>query len=142
MTAPIDDTGNPSPIRRMGALNNVATAGEAYVVGGYMLQSKQLAAYSASGPGRAATRLPGIDVLATSDSSQHIRGVRSTGVRTGTSFRMDGTSVAAPVVTRWIVNWMASKFHATTLQVDISAEATTTAPNLAGPLDRIGLGRF
>lgn len=142
MTSPIDDTGNPSPIQRMGALNNVATAAEAYVVRGYMRQTAQLAPYSASGPGRATGRSSGVDVLAMSDSSQHIHGVRSTGVRTGTSFRMDGTSVAAPLVTRWIANWMATHPVKATLHAAMSAQSTTLAPNLAGPTDRIGLGRF
>ena len=142
MSAPIDDTGNASPIQRMGALNNVATAAGGYVVGGYMIQTAQLAAYSAAGPGRSKGRSSGVDVLARCDSSQHIRGVRSTGVRTGTSFRMDGTSVATPVVTRWIANWMATNAPPANLTTDISAAATLITPPLAGSPDRIGIGRL
>jgi hypothetical protein len=140
-TPALDDAGNLSPVKRMGALNSVATAGQVLVVGGYIRQSGQLAPYSASGPGRSPAALPGIDILAVSENSQHVKGVRSTGVRTGTTFRMDGTSVAAPLVSRWVVNWMATGVSPPGLRGAIGA-AASTAPPVAGPIERVGVGRL
>lgn len=141
MTPPLDDSDHNSPIKRMGALNNVATAGEALVVGGYVKQTGQLAAYSASGPGRAPGRV-GVDVLGVSDNSQNVRGVRSTGVRTGTTFRMDGTSVAAPQVTRWIAKWMTGHPGNLAWRAELAQAPTKTLPPLSGPAERTGAGRL
>jgi len=140
-TPALNDTGNLSPIKRMGALNNVATAGTAYVVGGYVRQTCQLAAYSASGPGRSPAGCSGVDILAASDNSQHVKGVRSVGVRTGTTFRMDGTSVAAPQATRWIANWMVNHPSDPDWRTAINA-ASRTIPQVSGPKERIGTGRL
>ena len=104
--AAIDDTGNSSPIKRMGALNNLATAEHVIVAGGYVKKTQQMAAYSASGTGRKVTPpgIQGVDIIAPCDISSTIRGIRGSGVRTSSSFRMDGTSVAAPQVARTVLN--------------------------------------
>jgi hypothetical protein len=141
--APVDDSDHQSPIRRMGALNNVACARSVLVVGGYVFQTGQLSSYTASGPGRAIAGNAGVDVLAVCDGSQAIRGVRGCAVRTGTTFRMDGTSVAAPQVTRWVANWMASKPQAATgWGPVVGPYASAANPALRGPADRMGLGRL
>jgi hypothetical protein len=143
MTPPLDDAGNASPIRRMGSLNNVASARSVLVVGGFVHQTSQLASYSASGPGRNAAGNVGVDVIATTDGSAVVRGVRGPAVRTGTTFRMDGTSVAAPQVTRWIANWMAtSPASAVDWAAVLGPSVSTKNPTLNGPPDRTGLGRL
>ena len=103
------------PIKRMGALNSVATAVEVLVVGGAAINAScagmprpTIAPYSASGPGRGAGGANGVNWLAASDTSATIRGIRGSATRSGTSFRMDGTSVATPQITRVMVNLMAS----------------------------------
>jgi hypothetical protein len=147
MLPALDDSDNPSPIKRMGALNNVATAKSALVVGGYVYQTGQLGSYSAAGPGRAIRANvrgnAGVDVLAVSDCSQTIRGVRAAAVRTGTTFRMDGTSVSAPQITRWIAKWMHENSPPTGGWAQVIAPyASNTNPTLLGPVERTGYGRL
>lgn len=143
-TAPLDDAANPSPIKRMGALNNVATAVNVFVVGGVTVdldtiggKHPELGSYSAAGPGRGAGARTGVDVLAPSDLSRGIRGIRGLGNRAGTSFRMDGTSVAAPQVTRAVANNMQAGFLADKAKASIVVGATN---GIAGPSERIGAG--
>ena len=144
MTAALDDSGNTSPIKRMGSLNNVAAAQSVLVVGGHVFKTGQLSAYSAAGPGRSIAGNVGVDVLAVADSSQMIRGIRGYGVKSGTSFRMDGTSVAAPQVTRWVTNWMASGSPSKRADWEavLGAYVSTQNPVLRGPRDRAGFGRL
>jgi Subtilase family len=140
----VDDTANTSPIKRMGALNNVATATTVLVVGGSCLNTDalggkhpELARYSAAGPGRGAGAREGVDLLAPGDMSRSIRGIRGLGTRTGTSFRMDGTSVAAPQVTREIANLMAAGNLADSAKQSLLSRA---ANGVSGPVERIGAG--
>lgn len=143
MAASVDDSDNPSPIKRMGALNNVASSRAVLVVGAHVFQTGQLASYSASGPGRASAASIGVDVLAVSDCSTAVRGIRGYAVRSGASFRMDGTSVSTPQVTRWIANWMAS--DGTPLpnwSTVLSGSVSKVNPVLRGPLERTGDGRL
>lgn len=143
MVAPVDDSNNPSPIKRMGSLNNVASARSVLVVGGYVFQTSQLSPYTASGPGRAIAGNVGVDVLAVSDGSPVAHGVRGGAVRTGTTFRMDGTSVAAPLVTRWVANWMASSPASCVGWGPVLGPCASTAnPILRGPAERVGVGRM
>jgi hypothetical protein len=147
MLPALDDSDNPSPIKRMGALNNVATAKYAVVVGGYVFRTGQLASYSAAGPGRAirvsVRGNTGVDVLAVSDCSHAIRGVRAAAVRTGTTFRMDGTSVSAPQITRWVANWMQGHAAPSGGWAQVIAPYTTSSnPTLQGPVERTGVGRL
>jgi hypothetical protein len=60
--------------------------------------------YSSRGPGRAAgAPSPGPDEIAPGDMSPVRRGLLASGSRSGTSFTMGGTSAAAPLVTRRLV---------------------------------------
>ena len=138
----VDDSDNPSPIKRMGALNSIATAGKILVVGGYVEKTGQIASYSASGGGRAAgTRSNGTDVLAPSDTSPAIIGIRSYGNRSGTTFRMNGTSVAAPVVTREIAKLMRMSPTMHAVFNALGQQASNLNPTI-GPRERVGVGRI
>ena len=108
----IDDRKKPY-VTGKGTLNNLATGERPIVVGGYYLRgqsfdpksgkSSRVASYSSAGPGRKGS-VQGVNVLAPSDDSPVLHGLLASGVRSGTSVRMDGTSVAAPIVTRFIAN--------------------------------------
>jgi Subtilase family len=90
---------NPaSYIKRFGSRNTIAGGLETIVVGGYQYQSMLAAAYSACLP----------DVAAMSDENKTLRGVRGAGARGLSVVRMNGTSVAAPVVARCIANYLSS----------------------------------
>lgn len=134
----LGDEGNASPIRRTGALNIVATAANLVVVGGHVAATRRLAAYSASGPGRAGA-ISGVDLLAPSETSDLVHGVRAAAVRSGATFRMDGTSVAAPAVTRAAANLMTQAREVTDLQGRLRSLARSDVP---GPLTRVGAGRL
>ena len=143
--APLDDSANPSPVKRMGALNNIATANRALVVGGVDLNidtsqhaHPQLAAYSASGPGRGSSASDGVDLLAPSDSSPTIRGIRGCATRSGVSFRMDGTSVSTAQVTRAMANLMAAGRAAS----DAKQHLIDSASPVPGSIERVGAGRM
>lgn len=145
--APLDDSCNTSPIKRMGALNSVATSLEGLVVGGVSVNADAtglahpiLAPYTASGPGRRTLARDGVDLLAPSDSSQTIRGIRGCATRSGTSFRMDGTSVAAPQVTRAMVNLIATGLDASAAKQSLRTAANRKPIKVLGPAERVGAG--
>jgi hypothetical protein len=77
-----------------------------HVVGGYVGGTDpgrfQRADYSATGPTRGARIGP--DFVALSEENQATRGVLGPGTRSGITFRVWGTSVAAPQAARAIVN--------------------------------------
>lgn len=139
----VDDADNPSPIRRFGALNSIATAGNVLVVGGYVEKTRQIACYSASGPGRASGPLAvtGVDLLAPADATRLLKGVRSFGNRSGTTFRMNGTSVAAPLAMRKIANLMSPAMSMSQVFDALKAEASNAKPVLR-PAERVGVGRI
>jgi hypothetical protein len=83
-------------------LNSVATGEYTVVVGGYRLNDRALASYTAAGAMRDLGKKP--TVAAPSDDSPAEPGLRAAGNRSGSTARMNGTSVAAPMVTRMIAN--------------------------------------
>lgn len=103
-----DDFGRPieiddpaCEIRREGTISGLATTdGEMIVVGGYLRKEDRPSPYSAGGPTNG-TRI-GPDVMAVSDDSVVHRGRLAAGTRSGSMAALDGTSVAAPQITRWI----------------------------------------
>ena len=143
---PADDAGNPSPIRRMGALNNVATAENITVVGGAAINADctgkalpTMAPYSASGPGRKGA-VNGVDLVAPSDTSATVRGVRGAATRSGVSFRMDGTSVAAPQVSREMANAMAMGNVPQQAKDKLKLDAARNSTKVQGQPARVGEG--
>jgi hypothetical protein len=95
-------------LRRSGTLNGLATHDKAIVVGGHVASTGERAPYSSVGTGR-----PGearVHCTAPSDESPDQPGRRAAGLRTGSSFRLVGTSTAAPQVARVIaLGWLMQK---------------------------------
>jgi hypothetical protein len=95
---------NASLISRHGTLNGIATAKDAnvHVAGGYILANRRKSSYSSAGPARGAplTRREGPDYALFCDDSYALQGVRAGGNRSGTVFRLIGTSTAAPQLAR------------------------------------------
>jgi Subtilase family len=90
-------------IKRFGSRNTIAGGSETIVVGGFQSLDRRAVAYSACSP----------DVAAVSDENKALRGVRGAGARGISVVRMNGTSVAAPMVTRCIANYFASNASGT-----------------------------
>lgn len=88
-----------SYIKRKGSRNTIAGGNKTIVVGGYQSQNMIAAAYSACTP----------DVAAISDENKSLRGVRGAGAYGLSVVRMNGTSVAAPMVARCIANFLSLK---------------------------------
>lgn len=101
-----DDTG--SHIDRRGTLNGIATAcdGHVHVAGGYILANSRRAPYSSVGPARPGPlpRREGPDFLLPTDETFALKGMRAGGNRTGSIFRLIGTSTAAPQLARRLMN--------------------------------------
>lgn len=107
-----DDGGRPvetddpaSFVRRAGAMNAMATGAEPLVVGAMLRKERRPARYSAGGPtiGRS-----GPDVVSVGDDSTVHGGVLAAGTRSGSSVALNGTSVAAPAITRWAAERLAT----------------------------------
>jgi hypothetical protein len=99
-----------SYIRRKGTINALATGREVIVVGGFRQSDYSATGYSSAGPlflapGTVPWR-KGPDVTAVADDSPGLCGVLAAGTRSGSVFAMNGTSVAAPRVTRLIAQLM------------------------------------
>jgi hypothetical protein len=93
-------------VKRAGALSGFACADVPSVIAGYVADSGDLSDYSSAGPitgkqGGPPNRL-GPDATAIADDSDVLFGVFSAGSRSGSVVAMDGTSVAAPQVARWL----------------------------------------
>lgn len=94
-------------VRRRGTLSAVSTGKLPKVAAGYRLRSGDHAPYSSAGPARdPSTRVPTAS-LAT-DVSATLPGVRAGGNFSGVTFRLVGTSAAAPQLARKIVNQLAA----------------------------------
>lgn len=109
----IDHPDNPTPVRRSGTFNSLATARGSVSVGGIRYFSSSLdpaARYSPRLPDPDAARLerPHIekvpDRLAVSDDHAALWGVRAAGSRSGSAVRLVGTSAASPQVARDLFN--------------------------------------
>jgi len=105
-----DDAGHPCAVSRFSTLSGIATGIHTTVVGGYRCSDGEPAPYSSIGPhenpGRE-ERAPSL--LAASDDSVVLRGVRAAGTRSGSVTRISGTSAAAPRVTRWLAEqWIST----------------------------------
>lgn len=137
----------PSPIRRRGTLNALATGQQTIVVGGYRGSDGKPSKYSGAGPvATPATVLPrtGPDVSAVADDSVVLHGILAAGTRSGSAVAMDGTSVAAPQVTRLIsermVKGMATDRYA---MQTFAASKDSQAPAPGTKLhERLGAGRI
>jgi Subtilase family len=86
---------------RVGTLNAIATGTLPFVVGGYRRNDECSSPYSSLG---SAPNSKCPSVAAVSDDSRPMHGVLAAGTRTGSTVAMNGTSVAAPQLTRWIAD--------------------------------------
>jgi hypothetical protein len=96
-------------VRRMGTLNSIATGRAPIVTGGFQRRERKPAPYSAAGPitpqlGAPPPHRAGPDAMTVSDDSRVHSGVLAAGSRSGSVVAMNGTSVAAPQLARWIAD--------------------------------------
>ncbi len=106
----VDHPDNPSPIRRSGSFNSIATGAKTVSVGGVRVAGPMWAKYSPRKPDPDASRpeRPGVvkmpDFHAYSDENPVLLGLKAAGSRSGGVARMVGTSDAAPQLARRILN--------------------------------------
>ena len=105
---PVEEDGREGYVRRAGTLNAIGTGTETIVVGGYRGSDGAPALYSPRGPAAPGESRMGPDAMSVSERSVTRRGVLAAGTRSGSTVSMNGTSVAAPQVTRWIAEQLAA----------------------------------
>lgn len=103
---PVVEDNDKSHVLRKGTINAIATGEHTIVVGACRRSDGAAAPYSAAGPARANRQGP--DVMAPGDDAAVFRGVRAAGTRSGSSVAINGTSVAAPLITRWVASKLAA----------------------------------
>ena len=140
-TGKLSATENPEDafVQRFDGLNGLATHDAVVVVGGYTGSSAAPATYSSAGPLTSKPGSPGtVRLAAPSDDSPVLGGIRAAGTRSGITFRLNGTSAAAPQVTRALALAYAAKPGATTKSSTPESVAALLAPQLVavgGPKD-------
>ena len=132
----VDATTNPGRVRRRGTLNAIGTGQEPVIVGSFRASDGDSALYSSLGPAftvpQGARTPPTPDVASISDDSPVARGVLAAGTRSGAARAMNGTSVAAPQIARWIADQFSAGNQVGRAQV--RAFATLVEANLKPPL--------
>jgi hypothetical protein len=104
---PVEEDQPKSYVQRAGTLNSIGTGNETIVAGGYRGSDGAPALYSARGPDDPPDGVrAGPDAMEVSERSISRRGVLAAGARSGSTLAMNGTSVAAPQLTRWIAEQM------------------------------------
>lgn len=106
----VDQPASPTPIRRSGSFNSIATGAGIDSIGGTRVSGPAWARYSPrrpdpdqARPGRAGVvKLP--ETQACSDENAILLGLGAAGSRSGSAVRMVGTSDATPQLTRKIFN--------------------------------------
>jgi hypothetical protein len=140
-----EDIPPQSPLVRRGTISAMGTGREAVVIGGFRRSDYAASRYSGSGPivsppGFVGPWRVGPDVTAVADDSVALHGVLAAGTRTGSVFAMDGTSVAAPQITRLIAGLMTAGLASD--RAAVQAIATTVDPAPPLPPQRGGAGRI
>ncbi len=99
-------------VKRAGTISALATGEETIIVSGVQRQDLKMANYSAGGPVLAKRQLPvdplRPDVASISDDSNVFQGVFGSGTRSGSVVVLNGTSVAAPAIARWVATEIAN----------------------------------
>jgi hypothetical protein len=141
-----------APVSRAMTLSSSAHGQSTVVVGGCLLRGNELSDYSSSGPGRADMRVLGPDLVAPCDESLTVKGLLAAGARSESPVRMNGTSVAAPVVARRLADILAARRQtgqppadAATLKAALLAEVEPASPDRPDDADlpcRRGAGRL
>lgn len=109
-----------SCVARDGTLNGMATAKVAglYVAGCFKVSDGSKSPYASAGPARLPSTRQGPDFALPGDESDALRGILACGTRSGSVFRMVGTSTAAPQWARWLAR---------------TADASSTLPSPDNP---------
>jgi hypothetical protein len=98
-----DPATSESYIRRSHTLSGIATGSETIVVGAYRQSDGAVTDYSSKGPHLNPARTRNApDMLAPGERTIPLRGILAAGTRSSSQIAMNGTSVAAPRVTRWL----------------------------------------
>lgn len=92
-----------------GTLSSIATGFKTIVVGGCLLSDGSMASYSASGPTRNQPPREGVTLAAPSGRTLKQDTIEVLGPRTATQAFLDGTSMAAPLVTRRVAGILAAQ---------------------------------
>lgn len=100
-----------APVGHCCTLSSLATGRHTFVVGAHQWRDGALASFSASGPGRgtAASRRAGPDLTAPGAAGPRCGLLAAGALSGGASVASQGTSMAAPVVTRQLVNLLATE---------------------------------
>jgi hypothetical protein len=142
-----EDT-DPSYIRRHGSINALATGQYSIVIGGFRRNDRTATEYSGAGPVATPLVVPpprtGPDASAVADDSKVRGGILAAGTRSRSVAAMDGTSIAAPQVTRLIAEWMAKGLPSDRAAVEAYAAGVDPSPPAPGSAleERIGKGRI
>jgi hypothetical protein len=140
-----------SPVKRASSINAIATGAQTIVAGGHLRKELRLARYSAGEPITPTRNLapdPNYrkpDAALVSDDSKVHAGVLAAGSRSGARVAMNGTSIAAPQLARWIADHLAAgnlpgrAAVRTQAQLDEAAPPTPKPPL---PPQRGGWGRM
>jgi hypothetical protein len=139
-----EEVDNASYIQRKGSINAIGTGGKSIVIGGFRRKDWRQAKYSAGGPvvkppGRGVPQDDGPDAMAVSDDAPAHLGLLAAGTRTGSVIPMNGTSVAAPQITRWIAQAGGAPDRTAVSGMAAGAPPPNAAP--APPVTRVGGGR-
>ena len=130
-------------VKRGGTISAIATGSKTIVIGGYRRRDGHPANYSAGGPLLPAGRNP--DAMAVSDDSVACRGVMAAGSRSSSTVAMYGTSVAAPIVARFIAEELLAGRRGDRQAVHDLAQALEAGAPWAEPTpppERAGGGRL
>ena len=106
-----DTESDSAPVSHSGTLSSLATGRHTLVVGAHQWRDGALASFSASGPGRgtAAGRRAGPDLTAPGTAGPRCGLFAAGALSGGASVPSQGTSMAAPVVTRQLANLLATE---------------------------------
>jgi hypothetical protein len=96
----------PSPVRREGTINSMATGASTIVIGAMLGKERLPAKYSSAGALVLPPRDP--DAMTVAEDSRVHTGVLAAASRSGARIAMGGTSVAAPQVARRVADLLAS----------------------------------
>jgi subtilisin family serine protease len=131
-------------VQRQGSFNTIATGGEPIVVGAYVEKGGRVAPYSGGGPTRGAAPR-GTTLLASGEDSATQHGLLAAATRGVGKVRMNGTSVAAPQVTRAIVELLSADPGLSRAQLveQLRQRVLPAKKGQPGPDDpRLGFGRL
>lgn len=126
------------PVQRASLQNAIGTGDEPAVIGAFLRKEMAPSKYTAGGPitpprGAPTAHRDGPDAMAVGDDSKVLHGVLAAGSRSGSVVAMNGTSVAAPQITRLVANLMAQGQPS-----DREAVQAIAAAQEAGPPPRPG----